>query len=75
MFAVVAALGLLAVSPATAAGGEPGAWGRAASSSGGQVRIATPQRKPLPELSDFALFGLGVAGLLVGRRTSRSRRG
>ncbi len=29
---------------------------------------------PIPEPSDFALFLMGVAGLVVGRRSSRKRR-
>lgn len=28
---------------------------------------------PIPEPSDFALFLLGVAGLIIGRRTARNR--
>jgi hypothetical protein len=30
--------------------------------------------KPVPEPSDFALFALGVLGLVIGRRSSRARR-
>jgi len=29
---------------------------------------------PVPEPADFALFAAGIAGLLIGRRTSRRRR-
>lgn len=29
---------------------------------------------PVPEPSDLALFAAGVAGLIIGRRSSRSRR-
>jgi hypothetical protein len=36
--------------------------------------IASRVSTPVPEPSDFALFLIGVIGLLVGRRTSRSRR-
>jgi len=29
---------------------------------------------PVPHPADFALFGAGVIGLIIGRRSSRSRR-
>lgn len=35
--------------------------------------MASRVSTPVPEPSDFALFLIGVIGLLVGRRTSRSR--
>jgi hypothetical protein len=80
--AAAAALGLLIATPATATGEGPGAWGKASSVAGGYVADraagkakALPKRRPAPEPTDFALFALGVAGLLIGRRTSRSRRG
>lgn len=37
------------------------------------TRMASRVSTPVPEPSDFALFLIGVIGLLIGRRTSRSR--
>jgi hypothetical protein len=42
--------------------------------SGAAADLASRVATPVPEPSDFALFVIGVVGLLIGRRTSRSRR-
>jgi hypothetical protein len=36
--------------------------------------VATQIATEIPEPSDFALFVIGVAGLIIGRRTSRVRK-
>lgn len=41
------------------------------SSSGGST---TSDGTEVPEPADFALFGLGVLGLMIGRRSSQRRR-
>lgn len=51
----------------------------AAGASNGGTVVADPQPAkgrpfPVPEPSDLALFAAGVAGLIIGRRSSRSRR-
>jgi hypothetical protein len=35
------------------------------------VTVYVPSR--IPEPTDFALFGLAIAGLIIGRQTSRRR--
>jgi hypothetical protein len=42
-----------------------------------KVEVAQPAERrasSVPEPSDLALFAAGVAGLIIGRRSSRSRR-
>jgi hypothetical protein len=36
--------------------------------------VATQIATEIPEPSDFALFVIGVAGLIIGRRTARVRK-
>ena len=60
---------MVAASPALAGGffGHGGGHHGAPSSSGGGGSGATP----VPEPADAALFGLGVAGVAIGRRFRR----
>ncbi|WP_198350884.1 hypothetical protein [Flavisphingomonas formosensis] len=44
------------------------------STSGGTTTSSSSGGTPVPEPADFALFAAGIAGLVIGRRSSRRRR-
>jgi len=58
----------------TSTGGTTTSTGGTTTSSGGTTTSSSGGGTPVPEPADFALFAAGVAGLLIGRRTSRRRR-
>jgi hypothetical protein len=69
---IAALITFAAAAPAAADRWNTGAINK----GGGTTAPSKPpvQSTPVPEPADFALFGAGIAGLLLGRRSSRSRK-
>ena len=80
IFRTASLAALLALAAAAPVSAE---WWKVGALSGGETNLAAAsstakkppvQSIPIPEPADFALFAAGVAGLLLGRRGSRSRK-
>jgi hypothetical protein len=55
-------------------GGSSSSSSSGGTSSGGTTSSSSSGGTMVPEPSDLALFGFGVAGLVIGRRAARNRR-
>ena len=64
----------LAMALAAPAGATYGSSNPPSSTGGSTSGGSTSGGTEVPEPADFALFGLGVLGLMIGRRSSQRRR-
>jgi hypothetical protein len=67
---LLVAIGLMLGSAPALAGESRGA----ATRDGHGARAGAGHATAVPEPADMMLFGAGIAGLLIGRRSSRARR-